>query len=270
MNKGQKIVTVIFILGSFLVSSWSLEGKEKALNSAAPFWFILNLSSLFSEHTRSCSDDLETDHQTTFNNQEDSHTHKKPPVLEVGMPSEPQPNLPPPAPPPGLEIGGNPQRREPAPPLSQQTVGKVHSKNKVTSHLRNEFRSCDIIFLWCESCLFSLSKSRKLLQLFKAVKEETSQKDFSKTMSRKPRKLKSQCGIDAWKRWIQWRESQTNLDLVSCKLLCLSSFYLHFDFEQSCVFFPRSRTKLDKSRFKQMFMCECLLLLSDCNPPFGI
>lgn len=149
-KKTGGIKNVIFILASFLVWSWPLKP-----NSAAPYWFILNLSSLFSGHTSSCSGDLETDHQTTLNKQEDSfsdtsfgslgrpHTHKTPPLLEVGMPSEPQPELPPPAPPPpGLEMREDPQRREPAPPLSQQTVEKVHNKNKVTTHLRNKFRSC--------------------------------------------------------------------------------------------------------------------------------
>ncbi|XP_044027833.1 uncharacterized protein LOC122864451 isoform X2 [Siniperca chuatsi] len=155
------------------------------------------------EHTSNCSDDLDTDHQATFNNQEDSfsdtsfgslsrpHTHENPPpVLEVGMPSEAQPELPPPAPPPALEMREDPQSSQspaPARPLLKQSVGKVHNKNK----------------------------EGKLQQLSKAAKEETSQRDLSKAMSKKHHKLKSQCGIDAWKRWIQWRKSQTNLDIIS-------------------------------------------------------
>ncbi|XP_067468322.1 uncharacterized protein [Thunnus thynnus] len=147
------------------------------------------------DHTSSCSDALDT-----FINQEvcssftrlrslsRPHAHKKPPlVLDVGTSSE----LPPPAPPPlAVEMKEGPQcslSLVPAPPLLQETVGKVHNKNK----------------------------GRKLQQLSKTHKEETSQRDFSKATFNQPRKLSSQYGIDAWKRWIQWRESQTNLDLVS-------------------------------------------------------
>ncbi|TKS88872.1 Zinc finger MYM-type protein 4 [Collichthys lucidus] len=50
--------------------------------------------------------------------------------------------------------------------------------------------------------------------LFKTAEDETSQRDISTAASREHHKLNSQCGIDAWKRWIQWRELQINLDLV--------------------------------------------------------
>ncbi|XP_074468762.1 uncharacterized protein LOC141753956 isoform X2 [Sebastes fasciatus] len=163
------------------------------------------------DHTSNRSDDLDSDHQVTFTNQEDSstdtsfgslcrpYTHKKPPpVLEVGMPGEPQPELPPPAAPPPLppplEMRGDPQSSsspEPAPPLLQQTMEKVHNKNK----------------------------GRKLQEWSKAAKEETSQRE--RVTSRKHHKLKSRCGIDAWKRWIQWRKSQTNLELVSSHVVTL-------------------------------------------------
>ncbi|KAG8004892.1 Zinc finger MYM-type protein 4 [Nibea albiflora] len=51
------------------------------------------------------------------------------------------------------------------------------------------------------------NEGRKLQHLSKAAEDETSQEEYHK--------LNSQCGIDAWKRWIQWRELQINLDLVS-------------------------------------------------------
>ncbi|XP_047461601.1 zinc finger MYM-type protein 4-like [Mugil cephalus] len=61
------------------------------------------------------------------------------------------------------------------------TVGKVHNKNK-------------------------LNKSE----------EETSQRSISQNLAPKiPQKLETQCGVDAWRRWIQWRESQTNMGHVS-------------------------------------------------------
>ncbi|XP_029298586.1 LOW QUALITY PROTEIN: uncharacterized protein LOC115015426 [Cottoperca gobio] len=146
------------------------------------------------EHTRNCSVILDSDHQATFNKQEDSsvlsrpHTHEHPPlVLEVGMADEPQLELPPASPSPPLEMRGDPQSSlspATAPPLSQQPVGKVHNKNK----------------------------GRKLRQSSKAAKVEASQRE---TVVLRKHKLKTQRGIDAWKRWIQWRESQTNLDLAS-------------------------------------------------------
>lgn len=109
-------------------------------------------SSLFSEHTINYSD-LDKDREATLNSREDSHNHEKPPpVLEVGMPVEPQPEILPPAPPLALEMREEPQsppNPAPAPPLVQQPVGKVHNKRRVTIHLRNEFRSCGIILLWC-------------------------------------------------------------------------------------------------------------------------
>ncbi|XP_028452609.1 zinc finger MYM-type protein 4-like [Perca flavescens] len=156
------------------------------------------------EHSSNYSEDFDSDHQATFNNQKDSssdtsfgslsrpNTHKKTPrFLEVGMHREPQPELPPPA----LEMRGDPQgspSAESAPMLLQQTVGKVHNKNK----------------------------GRKLQQSSRAAEEEASQRE--KVMSRKLQKLESQCGIAAWKRWIQWRKSQTNLDLVSYHAVTLN------------------------------------------------
>ncbi|KAM9339823.1 zinc finger MYM-type protein 4-like [Symphorus nematophorus] len=147
------------------------------------------------EHTNNFSGELEKNHHSTFirkNSFSDSsfsslsrpHTHNKtPPVSEVRMPSEPQPELPPPPPPPrppALEIREDVQALSP----SQQTVGKGHNKNK----------------------------GRKLQQFSKADKEETSQRGFSRH-----HRLRSQSGIDAWKRWIQWRELQNSLDLVSSR-----------------------------------------------------
>ncbi|XP_054461684.1 uncharacterized protein LOC129097029 isoform X2 [Anoplopoma fimbria] len=139
-----------------------------------------------SDHSSNCSDDMDSDHQATFNTQEESssdtrcgslsrpHTHKKTPRAPPSPPSSPSPPL---------EMRGDPQSSrgpEPAPLPSQQTLGKVRNKNK----------------------------RRKLQQSSRAASEETSQREEVK--SRKHRKLKSQCGIDAWKRWIQWRETQTN------------------------------------------------------------
>ncbi|XP_034456683.1 uncharacterized protein LOC117770910 isoform X3 [Hippoglossus hippoglossus] len=134
--------------------------------------------------TSSFDDDLDKNDLGSFNLQEHSFT-------DVSLWSPGQPHTP--APPP---IREEPASSAPAPPPSQQTLlSKVHNKNE----------------------------GPKLPQLCKATKEETFQRDLSKLMSRKQHKQKSQCGIDAWKRWIQGRKSQTNLDPVSFKenvLLC--------------------------------------------------
>nr|XP_020474167.1 uncharacterized protein LOC109970738 [Monopterus albus] len=134
---------------------------------------------------------------TSLRSPSSPHTHEKlAPVSDV--PSNLQPELPPPAS-PAPHLRKNPQSSPspaPAPPLLQETLGKVHKMHK--------------------EC--------KLQQLTEA--EGTSQRDFSKVMSRKHHKPKSRCGIDAWERWIQWRESQTGLDPVSVELkkdiLCCS------------------------------------------------
>ncbi|XP_036948803.1 uncharacterized protein LOC119016720 isoform X3 [Acanthopagrus latus] len=160
------------------------------------------------EHKSNCSDDPHADQRGAFKDQEDSFsdTHKETPLhSQVCESSAPQPELqtpaplpaPAPAPPPApvpasapapaVEMREDP-RSSPSsatdPPLLQQTVGKVHNKNK----------------------------GRKLHQSSKAAK----------AASRKHRELKSRRGADAWRRWIQWRESQTDPDLVSSPSLTFS------------------------------------------------
>ncbi|XP_041811390.1 uncharacterized protein LOC121619625 isoform X2 [Chelmon rostratus] len=94
-------------------------------------------------------------------------------------------------PPPALEMREDPQTSlSPLPPpsLLNQTVGEG---------------------------LSSLSKCCKRQQ-------EPFQRQMSTAVSRRPHKLKSQCGVDAWKRWIQWRESQNNLDPISSQAVTLN------------------------------------------------
>ncbi|XP_070702934.1 zinc finger MYM-type protein 4-like [Pempheris klunzingeri] len=179
-------------------------------HSPAPCWSVPDL---FSEHISNCRDDLDTDHgEDSLSDSSSelltrSHGHKKPPPV-TEAPSVPHPELPAPAPPLALEMREDPQSSpspEPAPPLSQQTAGRVHNKKK----------------------------GRKL-QLSKAAKEATTQRDFSKVGSRKRHKLKSRCGIDAWKRWMQWRESQTNMDLVSSRSVTLNEDVLHCSATELC------------------------------------
>ncbi|KAI4817450.1 hypothetical protein KUCAC02_010851 [Chaenocephalus aceratus] len=90
------------------------------------------------DHSSKCSDDLDSDHQATFTNEEDSssgsssaslsrpnNSEKPSPVLELCRANEP--------PPPPLELRGDSQSSlSPAPVslLSQQTVGTIHNKDK--------------------------------------------------------------------------------------------------------------------------------------------
>ncbi|XP_062291642.1 uncharacterized protein LOC133996101 isoform X2 [Scomber scombrus] len=148
--------------------------------------------------TSHCSDDLDR-----LNNQDSSfsdtrlgllsrpHTHKEPLLnLDMDLPREPHP-APPPLPPDlTVEMKENPlSSLSPVPTrqLLQETVVKIHNKNK----------------------------GRKLQQSPQEDKERTSHRNFSEAVTSRYRKLNSQYGIDAWRRWIQWRESQTNPDLVS-------------------------------------------------------
>lgn len=164
-----------------------------------------------------------TDRPSAFNNQEDCfgslsrpQTLKEtPPLLAAGTPSEPRPALPPPAPHPALEMRGG---AAPSPSSFQE----VHDKKKVTNHpgerVKNRWRRLPE----ASSCLSFVSE--ELQQPSDAA--ESPHGASSKPASSKSPKLRSQSGIDAWKRWIQWRESQTNLYLVSCTFFCLSSFFV--------------------------------------------
>ncbi|XP_069033055.1 uncharacterized protein [Embiotoca jacksoni] len=66
-------------------------------------------------------------------------------------------------------------------------------------------------------------KGGELQHLSKKPKEETSHGDFTKVASRSHRRLKSQSGVDTWKRWIHWRESQTHLGPVSSHAVTLKA-----------------------------------------------
>ncbi|KAK2830722.1 hypothetical protein Q5P01_018653 [Channa striata] len=137
------------------------------------------------EHTSSCSRDLEKEDSNSFKNQEETcpntthtshslqHTDKESPLVSgVDVACEPQPGPPPPAAPHSHSLPSPP----PAPPL--QILGDVDNKSE-------------------------------LQQMSKAGNEASL--EHSKVMSRKQHKLKSQSGVDAWKRWIQWRTSKAEV-----------------------------------------------------------
>ncbi|XP_071369672.1 zinc finger MYM-type protein 4-like [Centroberyx affinis] len=172
------------------------------------------------DHTSNYSDDLDTDDLASFlNNWEDPpsdagfrspsrpYAHEKlRPILDVpvGMPSEPY-SEPPPSVPPPMDIEADvtvetlelmaqlreqPQR-PPSPPPAASRRRQAHRKAR------------------------DKNKSKQSAKTAEAV---TSQKGCSnKAVSREPPKLKSQYGIDAWKSWIRWRETQPNLDPVPAR-----------------------------------------------------
>ncbi|XP_042290921.1 zinc finger MYM-type protein 4 isoform X1 [Thunnus maccoyii] len=170
------------------------------------------------DHASNYSDDLDTDDLDSFlNNWEEPspdaglrspsrlYAHEKlNPIIDipVGMPSEPFSEPPPPAPPP-MDVESDftvetlekmsrlreESQRSPSPPpaTSQRRRRQVHRKARE-------------------------KKGRKSQRLTKAA-ETTSQKDSpDKTAAAEIPKLKSQYGVDAWKRWIQWRQTQPNLE----------------------------------------------------------
>ncbi|KAM9838694.1 zinc finger MYM-type protein 4-like [Aulostomus maculatus] len=110
--------------------------------------------------------------------------------------SESQPETPPAPPPP--EMTERCQRTALTPPPSQQPVEKIHNK----------------------------SKGIKQRTVAKSATRETAQRKTSKPASQKRLKLKSQYGIDAWRRWTEWRKSQTHLDFVSSHGAALKEDFL--------------------------------------------
>uniref|UniRef100_A0A3B4Y099 Zinc finger MYM-type protein 4-like n=1 Tax=Seriola lalandi dorsalis TaxID=1841481 RepID=A0A3B4Y099_SERLL len=60
--------------------------------------------------------------------------------------------------------------------------------------------------------LSALSKGRKSQRSSKAAETTSQRGSAHKAMAVEVPKLKSQYGVDAWKRWIQWRQTQPNLE----------------------------------------------------------
>ncbi|KAM7373555.1 hypothetical protein PAMP_008397 [Pampus punctatissimus] len=167
------------------------------------------------DHASNYSDDLDTDDLASFlNNWEEPspdaalrlpnrlYAHDKlNPIIDiaVGMPSEPYPEPPPPAPPP-MDVEADfsvetlekmaklrdESRRSPSPPPAASRRRQAHRKARE-------------------------KKGRKTQRLTKAA-ETTSEGSSNKTEAAEIPKLKSQYGVDAWKRWIQWRQTQPNLE----------------------------------------------------------
>uniref|UniRef100_A0A3Q3QKM4 TRASH domain-containing protein n=1 Tax=Monopterus albus TaxID=43700 RepID=A0A3Q3QKM4_MONAL len=148
------------------------------------------------------SDDLDTDDLASFlNNWEDASsdtgpkstsrpfTHEKLiPIIDVpvGMPSEPCAEPPPLAPPP-MDVEAD------------FTVGE-------------KMRQISIFMIQPLPVLSILFKGRKSQRLSKAAEAKSQKGSSNKAVAVDIPKLKSEYGVDAWKRWIQWRQTQPNLE----------------------------------------------------------
>lgn len=62
------------------------------------------------------------------------------------------------------------------------------------------------------SSISSLFKGRKSQRSSKAAEAASQRGSSNKPVTIDTPKLKSQYGVDAWKRWIQWRQTQPNLE----------------------------------------------------------
>uniref|UniRef100_UPI0037E71B6F zinc finger MYM-type protein 4-like n=1 Tax=Semicossyphus pulcher TaxID=241346 RepID=UPI0037E71B6F len=166
------------------------------------------------DHNSNYSDDLDTEDLASFlNNWEDGssdaglrspsrpYAHEKlNQILDipVGMPSEPYSEPLPPAPPPmDVEADFTVETLERMAELREQ-ARRSPSPPPATSRRRQAPRKA------------REKRGRKPQRSAKAA--EAKKGSSNKTVAVEIPKLKSQYGVDAWKRWIQWRQTQPNLE----------------------------------------------------------
>ncbi|XP_053302211.1 zinc finger MYM-type protein 4 isoform X1 [Pleuronectes platessa] len=167
------------------------------------------------DHTSNFSDDLDTEELTSFlNNWEDASSdaglrspsrgytqEKLNPMVDVpgGRPSEPSPEPPPPAPPP-MDVEADfpvetlermsrfreegPPAPSPPPATTRRRPGQRKARDK-----RGR-------------------KSQRSKAAAAASQKGSSNKDLPLELP----KLNSEYGLDAWRRWIQWRQTQPNIE----------------------------------------------------------
>uniref|UniRef100_A0A146Z5U0 Zinc finger MYM-type protein 3 n=1 Tax=Fundulus heteroclitus TaxID=8078 RepID=A0A146Z5U0_FUNHE len=167
------------------------------------------------DHISNYSDDLDTDDLASFlNNWEETSSDaalrlpgrqfssdKLNPVLDVPVvaPEEPQSDpLPPPGPPP-MDIEAD---------FSIETLERLarlreHCSNSPSPTPAPKRRQAQ---------RKARDKRGRKSQRAKAAEESPPRTTSKKSVSAEILKLKSQYGVDAWKRWIQWRQTQPNLE----------------------------------------------------------
>lgn len=70
-----------------------------------------------------------------------------------------------------------------------------------------------------------LSQGRKPQRQSKAAETSSANSTSKKPVDVEIPKLKSEYGVDAWKRWIQWRQTQPNLE--NPRFGCKSEYEMH-------------------------------------------
>ncbi|XP_036001640.1 zinc finger MYM-type protein 4 [Fundulus heteroclitus] len=167
------------------------------------------------DHISNYSDDLDTDDLASFlNNWEETSSDaalrlpsrqfssdKLNPVLDVPVvaPEEPESEpLPPPGPPP-MDIEAD---------FSIETLERLarlreHCSNSPSPTPAPKRRQAQ---------RKARDKRGRKSQRAKAAEESPPRTSSKKSVSAEILKLKSQYGVDAWKRWIQWRQTQPNLE----------------------------------------------------------
>nr|XP_019960218.1 PREDICTED: zinc finger MYM-type protein 4-like isoform X1 [Paralichthys olivaceus] len=168
------------------------------------------------DHASNFSDDLDTDDLTSFlNNWEDasSDTGLRSPsrsftqeklnsIIDVpaAMPSEPYSEPPPPAPPP-MDVEADftietlerlSRLREKGPPAPSPPPATARRRRQGQRKARDKRGR----------------KSQRSKAAAAASQRGSSNKDVSSELP----KLNSEYGLDAWKRWIQWRQTQPNVE----------------------------------------------------------
>ncbi|CAI5691442.1 unnamed protein product [Oreochromis niloticus] len=185
--------------------------EEKAVKKAAE----KQEAPVTDDHVSNYSDDLDTDELATFlNSWEDASSDAGPfspsksyaneklnSVLDVsvGMPSEPEPASPPGPPPMDIEADFTVETLErmarqreqcnksPSPPPAAPIRRQAHRKARE-------------------------KRGRKPQRQSKAAETSSANSTSKKPVDVEIPKLKSEYGVDAWKRWIQWRQTQPNLE----------------------------------------------------------
>ncbi|XP_034401111.1 zinc finger MYM-type protein 4-like isoform X2 [Cyclopterus lumpus] len=168
------------------------------------------------DHGSNFSDDLDTDDLASFlNNWEDGSSdaglrspgrlcgqEKLNPILDIpaGATSEPYSEPPPPAPPPmDVEADFAVETLERMARLREQSQ-QSPSPPPAASRRRQAHRKA------------REKKGRKSQRSSKGAEASTQKGGANKAVAPDVPKLESQYGVDAWKRWIQWRQTQPNLE----------------------------------------------------------
>ncbi|KAM4725554.1 zinc finger MYM-type protein 4-like isoform 2-T2 [Anableps anableps] len=168
------------------------------------------------DHISNYSDDLDTDDLASFlNNWEETSSdaglrlpgrqnssEKLNPVLDAPVAPSPEPELdplPPPGPPPmDIEADFSIETLERMARLREH-CNRSSSPTPTPRRRPAQRKARD-------------KRGRKSQRLSKAPEESPPRTSSKKSVSAEILKLKSQYGIDAWKRWIQWRQTQPNLE----------------------------------------------------------